>query len=96
MNMASILVAEDEINIASSIERGLREFDHEVTVAHDGAAPAHRLGDETDHPVDEAPFISFAWRPGLSLSARILQTCGAHVTVRSALGKGTTVVIVFP
>lgn len=53
-------------------------------------------GDETDHPVDEAPFISFAWRPGLSLSARILQTCGAHVTVCSALGKGTTVVIVFP
>lgn len=33
---------------------------------------------------------------GLSLSARILQTYGAHLTVRSALGKGTTMVIDFP
>ncbi|MDR0750376.1 MAG: response regulator transcription factor [Tannerellaceae bacterium] len=36
--MAKILVIEDEINIASFIERGLREFGHEVRVAHDGEA----------------------------------------------------------
>ncbi len=34
--MAKILIVEDEINIASFIERGLREFGHEVWTAHDG------------------------------------------------------------
>jgi DNA-binding response OmpR family regulator len=33
-----ILLVEDEINIASFIERGLREFGHEVLTAYDGAA----------------------------------------------------------
>ena len=36
--MAKILLAEDEVNIASFIERGLREFGHTVSVVHDGAA----------------------------------------------------------
>ncbi|MDR1201656.1 MAG: response regulator transcription factor [Tannerellaceae bacterium] len=36
--MTKILVVEDEINIASFIERGLQEFGHEVRVAHDGEA----------------------------------------------------------
>ena len=36
--MAKILLVEDEINIASFIERGLREFGHTVTVAHDGTS----------------------------------------------------------
>lgn len=35
--MAHILLVEDEVNIASFIERGLREFGHEVAVAYDGA-----------------------------------------------------------
>ena len=30
--MAKILLVEDEINIASFIERGLKEFGHSVTV----------------------------------------------------------------
>ena len=34
--MAKILLVEDEVNIASFIERGLREFGHEVRVAYDG------------------------------------------------------------
>lgn len=34
--MAKILLVEDEINIASFIERGLQEFGHEVNVAYDG------------------------------------------------------------
>ncbi|MDR1919542.1 MAG: response regulator transcription factor [Tannerellaceae bacterium] len=33
-----ILLVEDEVNIASFIERGLREFGHEVLTAYDGAA----------------------------------------------------------
>jgi DNA-binding response OmpR family regulator len=36
--VAKIVVVEDEINIASFIERGLQEFGHEVRVAHDGEA----------------------------------------------------------
>jgi DNA-binding response OmpR family regulator len=36
--VAKILLVEDEINIASFIERGLQEFGHEVRVAHDGKA----------------------------------------------------------
>ena len=36
--MTKILLVEDEINIASFIERGLREFGHTVTVAHDGTS----------------------------------------------------------
>ena len=36
--MAKILLVEDEINIASFIERGLQEFGHEVRVANDGQA----------------------------------------------------------
>ena len=36
--MAKILLVEDEINIASFIERGLQEFGHEVCVAYDGMA----------------------------------------------------------
>ena len=34
--MASILLVEDERNIASFIERGLHEFGHTVSVTHDG------------------------------------------------------------
>ena len=36
--MARILLVEDEVNIASFIERGLQEFGHEVSVAYDGMA----------------------------------------------------------
>ncbi len=36
--MARILLVEDEVNIASFIERGLKEFGHDVTVAHNGNA----------------------------------------------------------
>ncbi len=36
--MAKILLAEDEVNIASFIERGLKEFGHTVTVVNDGVS----------------------------------------------------------
>lgn len=36
--MAKILLVEDEVNIASFIERGLKEFGHDVQVVYDGQA----------------------------------------------------------
>ncbi|MDR1880496.1 MAG: response regulator transcription factor [Tannerellaceae bacterium] len=39
-----ILLVEDEVNIASFIERGLRESGHEVATAHDGAAGWDLIG----------------------------------------------------
>ena len=44
--MAKILLVEDEINIASFIERGLQEFGHTVTVAHDGTSGWELLQNE--------------------------------------------------
>ena len=44
--MTKILLVEDEINIASFIERGLREFGHTVTVAHDGTSGWELLQNE--------------------------------------------------
>ena len=44
--MAKILFVEDEIHIASFIERGLREFGHTVTVAHDGTSGWELLQNE--------------------------------------------------
>ena len=44
--MAKILLVEDEINIASFIERGLKEFGHSVTVCHDGDTGWKILQDE--------------------------------------------------
>lgn len=44
--MAKILLVEDEINIASFIERGLKEFGHSVSVCHDGNAGWKILQDE--------------------------------------------------
>ncbi|MDR1981566.1 MAG: response regulator transcription factor [Tannerellaceae bacterium] len=41
-----ILLVEDEVNIASFIERGLRESGHEVVVAYDGAAGWERIREE--------------------------------------------------
>lgn len=44
--MAKILLVEDEVNIASFIERGLQEFGHEVSVAYDGMAAWELLRNE--------------------------------------------------
>lgn len=45
--MAKIILVEDEINIASFIERGLREFGHEVSVVYDGNAGWELLQNES-------------------------------------------------
>ena len=44
--MAKILLVEDEINIDSFSERGLQEFGHTVTVAHDGTSGWELLQNE--------------------------------------------------
>ncbi|MDR1938670.1 MAG: response regulator transcription factor [Tannerellaceae bacterium] len=44
-----ILLVEDEVNIASFIERGLREFGHEVLTAYDGAAGWELIRKEPFH-----------------------------------------------
>jgi DNA-binding response OmpR family regulator len=44
--MTRILVVEDEVNIASFIERGLREFGHDVCIACDGEAGWERIVNE--------------------------------------------------
>lgn len=44
--MTKILLVEDEINIASFIERGLQEFGHTVIVAHDGTSGWELLQNE--------------------------------------------------
>ena len=45
--MAKIILVEDEINIASFIERGLREFGHEVSVVYDVNAGWELLQNES-------------------------------------------------
>jgi Response regulators consisting of a CheY-like receiver domain and a winged-helix DNA-binding domain len=45
--MAKIILVEDEINIASFIERGLSEFGHEVSVAYDGVEAWELIRKET-------------------------------------------------
>lgn len=50
--MAKILLVEDEVNIASFIERGLKEFGHSVSVANDGDAGWELIRPRSIRPVD--------------------------------------------
>lgn len=45
--MAKILLAEDEVNISSFIERGLQEFGHSVTAVFDGDTAYERIKRES-------------------------------------------------
>lgn len=86
--MAGILVVEDEVNIASFIERGLREFGHEVTVAHDGAA-----GWEIVRKQDFQLLILDIIMPrmdGLQLCRQYRQLYGFHAPVIMLTALGTT------
>ena len=46
-SMAQILLVEDELNIASFIERGLKEFGHIVSVVYDGNTGWEKMQKET-------------------------------------------------
>lgn len=86
--MAHILIVEDEVNIASFIERGLRESGHEVTVAYDGA-----VGWEMVRKQDFELLILDIIMPrmnGLELCRAYRKLYGFHSPVIMLTALGTT------
>ena len=86
--MAKIILVEDEINIASFIERGLREFGHEVSVVYDGNAGWELLQNESF-----ALLILDIIMPGmngLELCRMYRQRFGYHSPVVRVTALGTT------
>ena len=86
--MAKIILVEDEINIASFIERGLREFGHEVSVVYDGNAGWELLQNESfDLLILE---IIMPGMNGLELCRMYRQRFGYHSPVVMLTALGTT------
>ena len=86
--MAKILLVEDEVNIASFIERGLREFGHEVYVAYDGAA-GWELTQKNDFQLLILDIIMPKMN-GLQLCKQYRQRFGCHAPVIMLTALGTT------
>ena len=86
--MAKILLVEDEVNIASFIERGLREFGHEVYVAYDGAA-GWELTQKNDFQLLILDIIMPKMN-GLQLCKQYRQRIGYHAPVIMLTALGTT------
>ena len=86
--MAKIILVEDEINIASFIERGLREFGHEVSVVYDGNAGWELLQNESfDLLILD---IIMPGMNGLELCRMYRQRFGYHSPVDMLTALGTT------
>ena len=86
--MAKIILVEDEINIASFIERGLREFGHEVSVVYDGNAGWDLLQNESfDLLILD---IIMPGMNGLELCRMYRQRFGYHSPVVMLTALGTT------
>ena len=86
--MAKIILVEDEINIASFIERGLREFGHEVSVVYDGNAGWELLQNESfDLLILD---IIMPGMNGLELCRLYRQRFGYHSPVVMLTALGTT------
>ena len=86
--MAKIILVEDEINIASFIERGLREFGHEVSVVYDGNAGWELLQNESfDLLILD---IIMPGMNGLELCRMYRQRFGYHSPVVMLSALGTT------
>lgn len=86
--MAKIILVEDEINIASFIERGLREFGHEVSVVYDGNAGWELLQNESfDLLILD---IIMPGMNGLELCRMYRQRFGYHFPVVMLTALGTT------
>ena len=86
--MAKIILVEDEINIASFIERGLREFGHEVSVVYDGNAGWELLRNESfDLLILD---IIMPGMNGLELCRMYRQRFGYHSPVVMLTALGTT------
>ena len=86
--MAKILLVEDEVNIASFIERGLREFGHEVYVAYDGAT-GWELTQKNDFQLLILDIIMPKMN-GLQLCKQYRQRFGYHAPVIMLTALGTT------
>ena len=85
---AKIILVEDEINIASFIERGLREFGHEVSVVYDGNAGWELLQNESfDLLILD---IIMPGMNGLELCRMYRQRFGYHSPVVMLTALGTT------
>ena len=86
--MAKIILVEDEINSASFIERGLREFGHEVSVVYDGNAGWELLQNESfDLLILD---IIMPGMNGLELCRMYRQRFGYHSPVVMLTALGTT------
>ena len=86
--MAKLILVEDEINIASFIERGLREFGHEVSVVYDGNAGWELLQNESfDLLILD---IIMPGMNGLELCRMYRQRFGYHSPVVMLTALGTT------
>ena len=86
--MAKIILVEDEINIASFIERGLREFGHVVSVVYDGNAGWELLQNESfDLLILD---IIMPGMNGLELCRMYRQRFGYHSPVVMLTALGTT------
>ena len=86
--MAKIILVEDEINIASFIERGLREFGHEVSVVYDGNAGWELLQNESFDLLILG--IIMPGMNGLELCRMYRQRFGYHSPVVMLTALGTT------
>lgn len=86
--MAKILLVEDEINIASFIERGLQVFGHEVCVANDGQA-GWELVQQEDFQLLILDIIMPKMN-GLQLCKQYRQTYGYQSPVIMLTALGTT------
>ena len=88
MRKDTFFLASEEINIASFIERGLKEFGHTVTVCHDGNAGWKILQDE---PFDLLILdIIMPKINGLELCRLYRQTFGYQSPVIMLTALGTT------
>ena len=86
--MAKILLVEDERNIASFIERGLKEFGHTVSVAYDGAEGWEILQNE---PFDLLVLDIIMPRiNGLDLCRQYRQQFGFQTPIIMLTALGTT------
>lgn len=86
--MAKLLLVEDEVNIASFIQRGLEEFGHEVRVAYDGMTGWEYIGKENFQLLILDLIVPKM--NGLELCSRYRQAYGYRTPVLMLTALGTT------
>ncbi len=86
--MATILLVEDEVNIASFIERGLQEFGYAVKVAADGAVAWDLIREEAFHLL--ILDVMLPGIDGLTLCRMFRERQGYQVPVIMLTALGTT------